>query len=213
MKTNYYFLLIIFLTIIVNSSCNKYKTCNNCNGNGSIKTKEDCYNCKGRGTVMCDYEDYAKYSGIMAFFVNSDKHYYHCRNGKLYADKSDIAEINGQICPQCNGTGKIDCSVCSGYGYIERTKTCETCNGSGEVLTSYGDFVENIGFNSYVNHCNNSWGKILFRGLLIIVLFSFLTYFIEDVWGGSEKIGSIVFGVAFITAFYIIISLITAIIF
>ena len=47
--------------------------------------------------------------------------------------------VEGNICPTCNGTGKVKCNKCGGRGYFTvsfggepSTKGCRSCGGSGE---------------------------------------------------------------------------------
>ena len=58
----------------------------------------------------------------------------------------------GNICPRCNGTGKVSCSRCRGRGYIDTGRDmlvgCSRCGGSGELDYDY----YNDSYSSYGYH-------------------------------------------------------------
>ena len=50
--------------------------------------------------------------------------------------------VEGNICPTCNGTGKVRCAGCGGRGYLEYTGGwdrvgCKKCGGGGTAMLSF----------------------------------------------------------------------------
>ena len=140
MKRAKLFLLLIFISVLF-SSCDKYKTCSNCHGRGTITTSETCSECGGAGEKRCTYEATYKENRVFWDMFAFKKHY-RCNGGYLKSDTGG-GEHNNKACPICNGRGFNRCSECSGSGRISTTIDCPNCNGNGKILTEYGKVIHN----------------------------------------------------------------------
>lgn len=134
MKKN---LLIVGVLIIFGFYSFSTEECNSCRGKGSLTrtSKVACEICKGTKTLQC--EDYKVLRSRRFINNNLDESYYDCKGGK-YRTRSGYADYfneDGKICDNCNGTGKVECGRCEGYGH--KTSSTErphkTCGGSGKV--------------------------------------------------------------------------------
>ena len=119
------------ITILILSSCKTEvnKTCSSCNGSGTITEKVTCDECKGRGQTKCNNYYELKRSSFQKFMSNdnSSSAFYYCHNGIISNGYRD------GTCSACNGTGRVDCYKCNGYGTISKEKSCYSCSGSGSV--------------------------------------------------------------------------------
>ncbi len=81
------------------------KTCNTCNGKGTIASSSNCAYCiSGKICTSCG-------SQYVVLYVSALGRYYQCNN--------------------CGGVNTRSCTYCIGNGTITQTKTCGTCNGAG----------------------------------------------------------------------------------
>jgi hypothetical protein len=87
------------------------KSCNNCQGTGTIKAYAFCNDCDGKGGRKCSS---CGGSGINMF----------------------AAALGNSTapCEFCRGKGKIECRVCRGKGQVVLLNTCRVCNGTGKQL-------------------------------------------------------------------------------
>lgn len=111
-------------------------TCNTCKGSGKVGDTP-CRNCKGRGEVHCTNCIKKSYTTGGGWGSSSQTHEYSicCTGGRLQHDDPYYNEI----CWKCNGSGKMDCPTCNGWGKIN---TCPNCNGAGHFTRSYLDFYK-----------------------------------------------------------------------
>ena len=118
--------------------------CRGCVKGQITKTEQtDCVNCKGRSQVKCEFSNrwFREATGSPIFHRNTVKGPdgkrgwyigYRCEGGRI----TGYDDYEGDVCWKCNGTAYLDCTNCTGYGYIKRTKydRHSSCNGTGQIL-------------------------------------------------------------------------------
>ncbi len=107
--------------------------CSNCNGSRVKSVKSTCSSCKGKGEYRCNYTTVVEYT----WFGGGGEDNIYCYNGKLEGYRSNMDHHNGDVCPSCNGSARIECSNCDGYGYTNRKSNCKKCDGKGK-MTLFG---------------------------------------------------------------------------
>lgn len=112
-------------------------TCFRCNGSGTQKmmAKQTCTACKGRTTLQCNY--YIDLKQRRFINNNLDVSYYDCKGGRYKTRKgyADYFGKDGDICEACNGSGRVECGRCDGYGSLSTTKNHKDnfCGGTGKI--------------------------------------------------------------------------------
>lgn len=111
-------------------------TCTTCSGSGKVPERK-CPTCKGRGEDRCTYTTTLTRNESSGAWGGTEQKSYSvsCRGGRLMRDNPYYNEL----CHVCNGTGKIDCSRCNGWGVITE---CDKCNGYGLVKYKYYEYYK-----------------------------------------------------------------------
>jgi hypothetical protein len=116
-----------FNSLEVNIECDK------CNGNGKVPATK-CYVCKGRGEVRCDNQvTLTRKEGDSWSGYTQNSYQVYCQGGRLQRDNPYYNEI----CNVCNGSGKKTCEKCNGWGEITE---CSKCKGEGSIIGKYIDY-------------------------------------------------------------------------
>lgn len=121
------------------------KECPVCEGSGEIpcdcneNNERECPNCKGKGVIP------KQKTATQKMELPCD--HPQCRNGKVTCGSCNGTGLTpqGEPCPDCKGSGQVNCPVCKGLGRMERVKqeswieheTCHVCNGRGVVDCYY----------------------------------------------------------------------------
>jgi len=178
--------LLILFSIVTLSSCEKTKTCDYCNGSGSLSTSNSCSECKGRGKIRCTNTEHYEWGN---WLFGYDEETYDCSGGRLIArDGYDHGELEGTVCKVCNGTGEVDCWNCDGYGTITETNTCYSCNGEGTIKTDWGKLVSgDLDFEELCVLSAKRWYFSLLIGGVLFSIFGLINIFVCDeyIWDWS----------------------------
>lgn len=94
-----------------------HKTCSACSGAG-YKT---CSACSGAGSKTCT-----------ACSGNGQKKCSAC-NGSGTKNCPSCSGAGYKSCSYCNGSGYLACNKCGGKGTISVSKSCQVCNGKGQI--------------------------------------------------------------------------------
>jgi DnaJ-class molecular chaperone len=125
MKWTAIFIVFIFLF----GSCGpRHKTCDNCNGNGSVV----CPSCFGKCKTVCDYCEGKGQRSCVNCTGNgrmtiTDYKYVTTNAGLKYQPVTRKV-----VCTKCKSKGTVNCDACTGKGGLD----CSVCGGKGKAACS-----------------------------------------------------------------------------